>query len=56
MVQVNNMYDWVRHMRKVRRWSARSGEVIGLRGAELVRAKPSELKPPEPKPAEKEEE
>jgi hypothetical protein len=41
-------------MRKVRRWSARGPEILALRGAELVRAKPSELKPPEPKPTEEE--
>jgi hypothetical protein len=51
------MYDWLRHMRKVRRWTPGHPEVIGLRGAEMVRARPSDLGIiPKPKPAEQEEE
>ena len=50
MVQITNWYDFVRHMRKKRRWSSTRPTVVGLKGAELVRARPSELKPPEPIP------
>jgi hypothetical protein len=55
MDPIHNTYDWLKYMRRKRRW--RPGPtVLAMRGAELVRAKPSELKPPEPKPVKEEKE
>ena len=50
MVQITNWYDFTKYMRRKRRWSPRGAMVVALRGAELVRVEPSELKEPEPEP------
>jgi len=52
MEPINNWYSWTKHMRKKRRWSSRRPVVVGLVGAELVRAKPSEIPAPEQAPEE----
>jgi hypothetical protein len=50
MDPIHNTYDWLKMLRRKRRWMPPRPEIIGLRGAELVRAAPSELKQPEPVP------
>jgi len=50
MDPIHNTYDWLKLLRRKRRWTPTRPEVMGLRGAELVRARPSELKQPEPAP------
>jgi len=50
MEPINNFYSWTKHMRKVRRWRPGGALVLALRGAELVRERPSEVLVPTPEP------
>jgi hypothetical protein len=53
MPQIRDMYTWLRLLHKKQRWSATRPEILAIRGAELVRARPSELAKPPPAPAPK---
>ena len=50
MDPIHNTYDWLKYMRMKRRWRPGSPTVLAVRGAELVREKPSEIKVAEPPP------
>jgi hypothetical protein len=43
MDPIHNTYDWLKYMRRKRRWRPGGPAVLGLVGAELVRGKPSEV-------------
>lgn len=43
MDPIHNTYDWLKKMRRVRRWRPGGPTVLAMRGAELVREKPSEV-------------
>jgi hypothetical protein len=53
MRKIDNMYSWVQRMRRQARWSAKRAEVLAIRGAELVRGRPSEVDFPKPPPGPK---
>ena len=53
MDPIRDMYTWTKYMRRKRRWSSRG--IVQVRGAELVRAEPTQPVPeqiPEPVPQE----
>jgi hypothetical protein len=43
MDPIHNTYDWLKYMRRKRRWRPGGPTVLAVRGAELVREKPSEI-------------
>ena len=43
MDPIHNTYDWLKLMRRKRRWRPGGPTVLAVRGAELVREKPSEV-------------
>jgi hypothetical protein len=54
MDPIHNTYDWLKLMRRKRRWRPGGPTVLAVRGAELVREKPSEVgidQAPAPTPA-----
>jgi hypothetical protein len=48
MPQIRDTYTWLRLLHKKQRWSARRPEILAVRGAELVRGRPSEVAKPPP--------
>ena len=53
MQKINNTYAWLRWMHKKNRWGATRPEILAVRGAELVRGRPSEVTKPEATPGPK---
>jgi hypothetical protein len=53
MPQIRDTYTWLRLLHKKQRWSAGRPTILAVRGAELVRVRPSEVAKPPPAPGPK---
>jgi hypothetical protein len=53
MQPIRDASTWLRMLHKKQRWSSRRPTILAVRGAELVRARPSEIAKPPPTPGPK---
>lgn len=53
MDKIRDTYTWLKWLHKKGRWGTKHPTILAVRGAELVRGRPSEVTKPPPPPAPK---